>query len=117
MDSYDLNALSIALFAALVAIGGIMGFVKAKSKPSLIAGVISAILLIWFANTVHHHSERGILRTFMLIAVLEGIFVVRLIKTKKFMPSGLMLILCVAEQAFLILNSGSHFFSPTIISQ
>ena len=33
------------VFAALTALGGLMGFIKANSKPSLIAGVVSGLLL------------------------------------------------------------------------
>jgi uncharacterized membrane protein (UPF0136 family) len=104
MQVNDLNVGSIVIFAILVLVGGIMGFVKGKSKASLIAGVSSAGLLFWCALTAHGHSQNGIMRALLVIAVLEGIFVVRLVKTKKFMPSGMMLILCLLEQAFLLWN-------------
>lgn len=107
MSVNDVNVISIIIFALLVFIGGIIGFIKGKSKASLIAGIISALLLLWCANTTHNHSEQGILRTFLVVAILEGIFVVRLIKTRKFMPSGLMLVLSILEQVFLLWNS-SH---------
>ncbi len=105
MSVNDLNVVSIIIFALLVFVGGIIGYIKGKSKASLIAGIVSTIILVWCAKTTHHHANTGIMRTFMLIAILEGIFVVRLIKTKKFMPAGLMLVLCVLEQVFLLWNS------------
>ena len=35
---------SVLVLAVMVLVGGIMGFVKAKSKASIISGVISSIL-------------------------------------------------------------------------
>jgi uncharacterized membrane protein (UPF0136 family) len=107
MSTNDISAASIIVFSLLIFFGGIIVFTKVKIKASLIAGIVSTVLLFWFAKTTHHNAERGILRTFLVIALLEGIFVVRLVKTKKFMPAGLMLILCALEQVFLIWNS-SH---------
>ena len=104
MNVNDLNVISIIIFAMLIFVGGIIGYVKRKSKASLIAGIVSTIILVWCAKTTHHHPNTGIMRTFMLIALLEGIFVVRLIKTRKFMPAGMILILCVLEQIFLLWN-------------
>ena len=48
------------------------------------------------------------MRTFLLIAILEGVFVVRLVKTKKFMPAGLMLILWRTRTNFPYLEFESH---------
>jgi len=104
MQVNDLNVGSIVIFAVLVLAGGIMGFIKGKSKASLIAGVSSAAVLFWCAFSAHGRSQNGVMRALFVIAILEGIFVVRLAKTRKFMPSGLMLILCFLEQAFLLWN-------------
>ena len=97
----SLGSISILVFALLVLVGGIIGFKKAKSKASLIASAISAILLAICFWLSHHHAEAGYKLTFIVTGILEGIFVMRLMKTKKFMPSGLMLILCALEQIVL----------------
>jgi uncharacterized membrane protein (UPF0136 family) len=82
-------------------VGGIIGFKKAQSKASLLSGVISAI----FLGTCYWQSLSNpfwIQIAFLIIGALDGVFLVRLIKTKKFMPAGLMLILCIIEQTILV---------------
>jgi len=96
------GCVAILVLAVLVLVGGIIGFKKAKSKASLIAGTVSAILLTACAWLSIRRPEFGFKSAFLITGLLEGIFIVRLIKTKKFMPSGLMLIFCILEQLILL---------------
>lgn len=69
-----------------------MGFLKAKSKVSLIMSLIFAALLSLYnldKINVQYFPE-------ILIGLLVVIFGIRLAKTKKFMPAGLMLVLSIA---------------------
>ncbi|HEY9790784.1 MAG TPA: TMEM14 family protein [Candidatus Obscuribacterales bacterium] len=97
---------SLLVIAILVGLGGVMGFVKAKSKASLIAGIASAVaFLLAFAaalNGVHHAHMAGAVISIILCVV----FGMRLRKTGKFMPSGLLLVLCAIELALMI---AAHF--------
>lgn len=75
-------------FSALLIVGGVAGFLKARSKASLIASVASAIPLAVAAA--------GILPFWVVPLVLGSLMVVfakRLATTRKFMPSGMLLIL------------------------
>ncbi len=76
------------IYIVLLVVGGLIGFLKAKSKVSLIMAVVFAALLIMAA--------RGfIFQTYVvdyLLAALLVVFGIRLAKTKKFMPSGMMLV-------------------------
>ncbi len=104
MNTVPVCSISILVFAVLVLVGGIMGYKKAQSKPSLIAGIVSATSLgycYWQSQTSPIYAFK---LAFALIGALDGVFLVRLFKTKKFMPSGLMLILCVIEQIELYLT-------------
>jgi len=80
------------IYIALLVIGGLMGFLKAKSKVSLIMSSIFALLLALYnlgKINVEHFPE-------ILIGLLIIVFGIRLAKTKKFMPAGLMLTLSIA---------------------
>src|SRR3954464_14106606 len=83
------------VYIALLLVGGFMGFLKARSKASIIASVAFAIPLALCAMGV---IKQPIVPD-VLIGLLLVVFTMRLAKTKKFMPSGLMLILSVAALA------------------
>ena len=78
-----------------------MGFKKAKSKPSLIAALISDALLTSAFVITLIEFKAGILIADIVATALLLIFILRLHKTKKFMPSGLMVILSALEAAIL----------------
>lgn len=67
-----------------------MGFVKAKSRPSLIAGVASGALLWASAGlaATGHVVAAGVLGGLVSLA-LVGRFLPAYLKTKKLMPAGL----------------------------
>ena len=88
------------IYAILLIVGGVIGFKKAGSKISLYAGVFSGIV-VGFGI---YMDSMGLI--FAVSLLLIGSFTARLLKTKKFMPSGLLLVLS-AIAAFL---SGSQLF-------
>lgn len=70
-----------------------MGFILKKSLPSLIAGGVSGLALLW-ASVLHFTCRKwGIYFAFILLFLLEGFFSYRFILTQKFFPAGGMLIL------------------------
>ena len=83
-------------YIVLLLIGGLIGFFKAKSPVSLIMSSIFAAALILTA--VRGILEAGFARNLanILMAALLVVFAMRLAKTKKFMPAGLMLIITIA---------------------
>lgn len=86
-------------YIVLLLIGGMIGFFKAKSKVSLITSTVFAVVLIFAAIPgILDASLRGKLAN-IVMALLLIVFAVRLGKTKKFMPSGLMLIVTIAALA------------------
>ncbi len=99
------------IMAFLVLGGGVMGYVKASSKASLISGIVSAVILaIIFGVACNGQVKEAMIASFVTYALLDTVFAMRLMKTKKFMPAGLILIFCVVGQllcakAFVDLSS------------
>ena len=77
------------IYIVLLLAGGVFGFLKAGSKPSLIASSVfaAALALVNLKILVVAHL------TDILLCVLIVVFAMRLAKTKKFMPAGLMIVL------------------------
>ncbi len=82
----------LIIYALLLAGGGVMGYVKAGSRPSLIAGVGSAVVAIiaLVLSLTLTGSRAGFLLGMVLALVLTLVFLRRLGKTHKFMPSGVL---------------------------
>jgi uncharacterized membrane protein (UPF0136 family) len=97
----DVGKISLLVLAVLVCAGGAMGFLKARSKMSLIAGMISAALLATCYSIACRNPDTGFLLGQIVCGLLIAIFGFRLYKTKKFMPSGLMLALSAVELVLL----------------
>src|SRR5438874_10664280 len=83
------------IYIILLIIGGLIGFLKAKSKVSLIMSVsFAAALSLCAAGIIFQPYVADI-----LLAVLLVVFAMRLVKTKKVMPAGLMMIVTILALA------------------
>jgi uncharacterized membrane protein (UPF0136 family) len=87
------NTLLLWIYIVLLLAGGLMGFYKGKSRVSLVLSAVFAAALALCALQLivrpRHLAD-------ILLAVLLVVFAVRLTKTKKFMPGGLMLVITLA---------------------
>jgi uncharacterized membrane protein (UPF0136 family) len=87
------------IYIILLLVGGLIGFFKAKSKVSLItSAVFAAVLILTAIPGILDSSLRGKLAN-IIMALLLVVFAIRLAKTKKFMPSGFMLVVTFAALA------------------
>ncbi|MBW4635150.1 MAG: hypothetical protein KME30_25615 [Iphinoe sp. HA4291-MV1] len=80
-------------YGILALIGGVIGYRQANSKVSLISGGISGLILILAAFLQLQGQTWGLTLAAVVTAVLVITFGFRLVKTRKFMPAGLMAIL------------------------
>lgn len=80
----------ILVYALLVAIGGIIGYVKAKSNQSLLSGLGSGVALAvaWYVSL--QNPTIGLALAAVIALALLVVFALRLRKTGKFMPAGLL---------------------------
>lgn len=81
------------VFGALTIAGGVLGFVKAKSKASLIAGGVSGALLLIAGWLMQTQGRPGVLLGLVVSLLLALRFGRAFAATKKIMPAGLMAVL------------------------
>jgi uncharacterized membrane protein (UPF0136 family) len=83
------------IFGLLTIIGGVIGFVKAGSTASIIAGSISGLLLLLAAFLLPQNLVVGLILAGVVSILLAGRFVPAFLKTGQAMPAGLMSVLSV----------------------
>ena len=86
-----------AIFGAVSIILGMAGFIRAKSRASLIAGVISGLALLGAAFVIAKHYRvepesirNGYILGLVFSALLLGRFLPGFLKSKKFYPAGIL---------------------------
>jgi len=85
------EAIAAIAYGILAIVGGVMGYKAAGSRPSLISGAVSGALLVIGGVLELAGNPWGQILVAIVAAVLVVVFAVRLAKTRKFMPAGLML--------------------------
>ena len=92
------------IFGALTILGGVIGFVKAGSKASLIAGGVSGVLILVAAWLLMNGSvQAGLILGLVISSVLEMRFLPAFVKTKKLMPAGMMAVLSLIGTVLSVL--------------
>ena len=89
----DIAKITILVLSTLVLAGGIVGFVRGKSKASLIAGVVTSVLLDISFGISLSNEQTGLIMGDAVTFVLLMIGSVRFHKSKKYMPGGLLMTL------------------------
>ena len=83
------------VFGALTIAGGVVGYVKAGSVASIIAGSITGVLLLVAAFLLPEHRAIGLATAFIISLLLAAQFAPKFIRTGRVMPAGMMSILSV----------------------
>ena len=81
------------VFGILTIAGGVLGYVKAGSMASIIAGSISGVLLLLAAWLIPEHQAAGLIIALIVSLLLAGQFIPKFFRTLKVMPAGLMSVL------------------------
>jgi uncharacterized membrane protein (UPF0136 family) len=89
-------------YGVLTLFGGVLGYVKAKSKPSLISGVVSGIILLLSGVLQLLGQTWALWLAIVVTAILVIVFIVRLVKTSKAMPAAIMIVFGVAALVIML---------------
>src|SRR5438552_6751655 len=88
-------------YGVFLAVGAYFGW-KAGSSKSLVMGLVSAALVFlgFFLTTTN--PRNGYLLLSGVGAILTVVFIMRLLATHKFMPSGMLLVITIAFLIFCL---------------
>jgi uncharacterized membrane protein (UPF0136 family) len=81
------------VFGVLTIVGGIVGYLKAGSVASIIAGSITGVLLLVAAFLLPEHRTIGLATALIVSLLLAAQFVPKFLRTARVMPAGMMSIL------------------------
>ncbi|KAF4673713.1 hypothetical protein FOL47_010194 [Perkinsus chesapeaki] len=92
MSSVTAATVANFLFSALLGVGGVVGYLQAGSRVSLIAGSLSCLAVggVAVASRLFPQHRKGLQKTQLVLASLLTLFFVKRQQTGKFMPGGLM---------------------------
>jgi uncharacterized membrane protein (UPF0136 family) len=102
-DEMGFTQIIIIVYGGILLAGGYFGS-KAGSKVSLVMGVVSGLLAWLGACLVGMNPKCGYSFLTALSGFLSVVFLVRLLKTKKIMPAGMLLIINGVVLALTILR-------------
>jgi uncharacterized membrane protein (UPF0136 family) len=95
----------VLIYGILVAVGGVMGYVKAQSMASLLAGGISGIALVGAAVAMMKGAySAGWWVSLIVALLLLGRFAYAAREGFKMMPGGMVIILSIIVIAALLLT-------------
>jgi uncharacterized membrane protein (UPF0136 family) len=103
---FQIATWSILIYGLVVLLGGVMGYLKAKSKASLFSGLGSgiALLVAWIVCRQAAMAGLGLGLATLIAVVLFVVFILRFLKTRAFMPAGLMMVFSFAATVVFLLG-------------
>jgi uncharacterized membrane protein (UPF0136 family) len=97
--------ITLGVYAALLAVGGVLGFVKARSHASLISGLLSAVFAVLALGLmlVKNHNLGVVLGALLAIALFVLFGYRYALRNRRFMPSGLLAVVSLVVLAVMLL--------------
>jgi uncharacterized membrane protein (UPF0136 family) len=83
------------IFGLLTIAGGIVGYIKAGSTASIVAGAITGVLLLVTAFLLPEHRVAGLATALIISLLLAAQFAPKFLRTGRVMPAGMMSVLSV----------------------
>jgi uncharacterized membrane protein (UPF0136 family) len=98
----NLGMVAAIAYGVFILLGGIFGYLKAKSKASLISGLSAGSALVASGILYLQGWQIGLLLALIIASILILIFTIRLLKTRQLIPSGLLLLAGVATAGAIV---------------
>ena len=92
----NLAATLVASYGIFSVVGGMVGYLKAKSAASLVAGSVSGALLLLCASRVAQGNRPAALGSLAIALALGARFLGTWLKNRRVMPDLLMILLSAA---------------------
>lgn len=99
------------VYTVLVLVGGIMGYLKAHSRISLITGMVFGLLLLISSTALFKGMKIGAYGALLFSLILLCFFSWRFIQTVKFFPSGMMALISLSVLVLLAIDFKKHYFA------
>ena len=103
MDDRMVGQIVMGVYGVLLIAGGVMGYVKSKSRVSLFAGAIAGGLCVGATWLSLDQPAEGFTIGSLVALLLTGVFINRFAKTRKFMPAGMILVMSAIVGVALML--------------
>ncbi len=101
----------LVLFGAVSVIFGMMGYIRAKSLPSLVMGgifglglVASAVMILRSQRALDASPVTGLIVGLVLSVLLLGRFLPAFLKSKSIYPSGIMALLALGGAVLTVIT-------------
>ena len=91
-----MTATIVAAYGLFSLVGGVIGYVKAKSAASLIAGGVSGALLLLCAYGIGQQQHAALIGSLVIALALGGRFAGTWFQKRRLMPDLLMVLFSVA---------------------
>ena len=108
----DMAAAAVAVFGLFTGIGGLLGYLRARSGISLVSGLISAALLFWCARGIAQASLGAAIASIVITLLLGGRFAGAWQHSRRLMPDLLMVILSTVTLLVIAADLVPYLESP-----
>jgi uncharacterized membrane protein (UPF0136 family) len=91
------------IFGLLTIAGGVIGYVRAHSIPSLVSGGLSGLILLVAGYLLPERVQPGLVIGLVVSVLLAGRFLPAFIEKKALFPAGIMAVLSLAGLVITLL--------------